>query len=404
VKNLRIAFIAPQPFVENRATPMANLRIAQILVDAGHTVDVITLPFGSDPEYPGIKVCRCRPIPFARSVGIGFSLAKLLLDVNLAFRAFALARRNKFDCIHAVEEGAFIGLLLSRLAGVPLVYDMDSVMSHEIARSALRRFPPAGWLIRAAERLAIRNAALVVTISDGMAEYIRRIDPSKDIVIVPDIPISIEGADANRARVQMPCELIANRKIIMYAGSLANYQGLDLLVSAMAGVTAHSPEVVLVIVGGDEKGIKRLAALAKGAGVKQVLFMGKKPPDQIPDFLSAADVLVSPRRGGLNPPAKIYTYMQSGKPVVATDIPAHTTVLGRDAAVLVEATPEGIAEGILWALAHPEEADRRAARARRIVSEVTPDLQARRVQEGYERLAAGIEAGRKPARGNVGSE
>ena len=383
---------------------MANLRIAQILVDAGHTVDVITLPFGSDPEYPGIKVCRCRPIPFARSVGIGFSLAKLLLDVNLAFRAFALARRNKFDCIHAVEEGAFIGLLLSRLAGVPLVYDMDSVMSHEIARSALRRFPPAGWLIRAAERLAIRNAALVVTISDGMAEYIRRIDPSKDIVIVPDIPISIEGADANRARVQMPCELIANRKIIMYAGSLANYQGLDLLVSAMAGVTAHSPEVVLVIVGGDEKGIKRLAALAKGAGVKQVLFMGKKPPDQIPDFLSAADVLVSPRRGGLNPPAKIYTYMQSGKPVVATDIPAHTTVLGRDAAVLVEATPEGIAEGILWALAHPEEADRRAARARRIVSEVTPDLQARRVQEGYERLAAGIEAGRKPARGNVGSE
>ena len=404
MKNLRIAFIAPQPFVENRATPMANLRIAQILADAGHAVDVITLPFGSDPEYPGIKVCRCRPIPFVRSVGIGFSLAKLLLDINLASRAFALARGSKFDCIHAVEEGAFIGLLLSRFAKAPLVYDMDSVISHEIARSALGRFPPSGWLIRAAERLAIRSAALVVTISDGMAEYVRRIDPSKDVVIVPDIPISVEGADANRARAQMPRKLIENRKIVMYTGSLAGYQGLDLLVSAMARVTASSPEVVLVLVGGDEKGVKRLAALAKGAGVKQVLFMGKRPPDQIPDFLSAADVLVSPRRGGLNPPAKIYTYMQAGKPIVATDIPAHTTVLGRDAAVLIEATPEGIADGILWALAHPEEADRRAARARRIVSEITPDLQVRRICEGYERLGARIEASRKPTRGNVRSE
>ena len=366
---------------------MANLRIAQILADAGHTVDVIAFPFGSDPGYPGVNVFRCRSIPFVRSVGIGFSLAKLLLDVSLTFQALRLVRRNEFDCFHGVEEGAFIGLLLSRLAEAPLVYDMDSVMSHEIARSALGKFPPAAWLVRAAERLAIRNAALVVTISDSMAEYVRRIDPSKDVVIVPDIPISIEGADANRARAQMPYELVANRKIIMYAGSLANYQGLDLLVSAMARVIARSPEVLLVIVGGDEKGIRRLAALAEGAGViHDLLFMGKKPPDQIPDFLSAADVLVSPRRGGLNPPAKIYTYMQSGKPIVATDIPAHTTVLGRDAAVLVEVTPEGIAEGILWALAHPEEAARKSARARQIVSEVTPDLQARRVREGYERL------------------
>jgi len=372
---------------------MANLRLTQILADAGHTVDVITYPFGSDPDIQGVKVHRCGPVPFIRSVRIGFSGAKLLLDFSLAYAALRLARRNRFDCIHAVEEGVFIGLPLSRLVRVPIVYDMDSVMSHEIARTAFGRLPGAARFVRAAERWAIKRSALVMTISESMADYVRQIDPSKDVAVVPDIPIRLPtgGPNPEAARAQLPVECVESRKIVMYTGSFAAYQGLDLLISAMARVAARVPEAVLVIVGGDEKATKRLAGAAQSAGVMQnLVLVGKKLPGQIPDFLSAADVLISPRRGGINPPAKIYTYMQSGKPIVATDIPAHTTVLSRDAAILVEPSPDGIAEGIVWILAHSEEAARMASRAQEIVSGITPELQARRVRDGYEILKAKI--------------
>ena len=47
---------------------------------------------------------------------------------------------------------------------------------------------------------------------------------------------------------------------------------------------------------------------------------------------------------------KIYGYLRTGKPIVATDLYTHTQVLSRDVAVLVEPTPSAFAEGILMVL------------------------------------------------------
>ena len=376
---------------------MANFRLAQVLADAGHAVDVITYPFGEYIEHPGVIVHRCRRVPFVKRVCIGFSVPKALLDINLAFCALGLARSSKFDCIHGVEEGAFIAALMSRKTRAPFVYDMDSIISHGIAGSPIGKFPPMVWLARVLERAAIRGAILVMTICDGMADYVKRIDLSKEVVVVPDAPLPLPpgGANAERALAQMPSSF-RRRKLVVYTGSFASYQGLDMLVKAMARVIDRRPEAALVIVGGAQEDIKRLKKAANSIGmIRNLLLMGKRPPEQVPDFLAAADVLVSPRRGGINPPGKIYTYMQSGRPIVATDIPAHTDVLGRDAAILVEPTPEGIAEGILQVFDRPGNALRRACRAGEIVSAVTPELQAQRILEAYGRIEAKIE-GREP--------
>ena len=377
MKNLHVALIAPQPFVEVRGTSLANLRLAQILANGGHSVDVMTYPFGTAPDHPGIKIHRCRPLALIRSVGIGFSPAKLVMDFSLASLAVKLARKDGFDCIHAVEEGVFIGAYVSRRRGIPLVYDMDSIMSREVG-------PPLSWLIRGAERWAIRHSSLVITISSDMSDYVRQVRSDAKVAVIPDIPLYPPDPRPESALAQLP-ESFRGRKIIAYTGSLAKYQGIDLLIRAMRKVI---PQAALVIVGGDEKGIERLTRLAGSIGMMQhVLFVGKKPPEQVPDFLAAADVLVSPRRGGINPPGKIYTYMQSGKPIVATDIPAHTAVLDANTAVLRPPTPDGIADGIMWALAHSEECNRKAMAARDFVSGMTPEWQAKQILAAYERLS-----------------
>jgi glycosyltransferase involved in cell wall biosynthesis len=79
--------------------------------------------------------------------------------------------------------------------------------------------------------------------------------------------------------------------------------------------------------------------------------------------------LVSPRSYGGNLPLKVFDYLAAGRPIVATDIPTHRTVLNEDRAVLVQPQTNEIAHGIVSLLRDPERADRLALAGRRYAEE-----------------------------------
>ena len=63
--------IAPEPFFEPRGTPFSEFHRIRALVELGHTVDLVTYPFGKDVSIPGLRVFRSlrhRSRPFQRSV------------------------------------------------------------------------------------------------------------------------------------------------------------------------------------------------------------------------------------------------------------------------------------------------------------------------------------------------
>ncbi len=97
------------------------------------------------------------------------------------------------------------------------------------------------------------------------------------------------------------------------------------------------------------------------------VFSGQRPPSELPVFFGLADVLASPRAKGENTPFKVFTYLASGRPLVATRIPTHTQLLDDTTAFLVEPTAAGLASGIQAALDHPEDAAARAGRGRELV-------------------------------------
>jgi glycosyltransferase involved in cell wall biosynthesis len=131
---------------------------------------------------------------------------------------------------------------------------------------------------------------------------------------------------------------------------------VELLVDAAAG----APEAQFVFMGGEPDQIARMRArAARGA---TCVFAGKRPISELPAFLGAAAMVVSPRITGANTPFKVYTYLASGRPMVATRILTHTQLLDDGVAWLVEPTPAGLAAGIRSVLADPGEARRRAAR------------------------------------------
>jgi glycosyltransferase involved in cell wall biosynthesis len=121
---------------------------------------------------------------------------------------------------------------------------------------------------------------------------------------------------------------------------------------------------MLVIIGGETEDIEKYRTQAQTWGVtKQVVFLGKKPVSHIGDYMSQADILVSPRTQGVNTPMKIYSYLHSGKAVLATRLPTHTQVISEDFAMLADPEPEVFASAMLTLLRDDRLRARLGARA-----------------------------------------
>ena len=125
---------------------------------------------------------------------------------------------------------------------------------------------------------------------------------------------------------------------------------------------------MLLLVGGEPHQIEALKARAERGGVDgAVRLVGKRPVDEMPEFMAMAGVLVSPRLEPYVTPLKIYAYMASGRPIVATDLPTHTDVLDLNSAILATPSVEGLAEGIARAFNEPARSARLSLRARQMV-------------------------------------
>jgi glycosyltransferase involved in cell wall biosynthesis len=86
-------------------------------------------------------------------------------------------------------------------------------------------------------------------------------------------------------------------------------------------------------------------------------------------YADIAEILVSPRTEGTSVPLKIYSYLHSGKPIVATRLPAHTQVLDDSMAVLVEPTSKALADGIICLLKNKEFGNRLGEKAKKVSQE-----------------------------------
>jgi glycosyltransferase involved in cell wall biosynthesis len=111
------------------------------------------------------------------------------------------------------------------------------------------------------------------------------------------------------------------------------------------------PDARFLLVGGTPEEIAPLARQAEQLGVAdKVVFDIARPQSEMPAIMAAADVLVSPRIRGINPPGKLLPYLASGKPVVATNTLVHNQLLDGHCAFLTSPDAQGFADGVVAAL------------------------------------------------------
>jgi glycosyltransferase involved in cell wall biosynthesis len=387
---VRILFLAPQPFFEVRGTPLAVLHMTRALAALGHQVDLLTFPQGAPSPTDGVRHLRSLRLPVGR-VKAGPSFAKMALDVPFLAEAAWRLRFGGYDVVHAVEEAAHLIAPFARLFGVPLVMDVDSSIPDQLRYSGFATRWPVLWAAEALERHALLHSAAAVTVCASLTDGVRARAPEVPLFQIEDPPLVDPGATPSPdAVLALRSELaLGPWPVVLYSGNFEPYQGVELLLDAVALV----PNVQLLLMGGSPADVARMKAEARARGVgERSVFSGQRPPSELPSFFALADVLASPRAKGENTPFKIFTYLASGRPLVATRIPTHTQLLDDANAFLVEPTAGGLASGIRAVLGHPEDAAARARRGRDLVErEYSVERYREKIARAYatvERLAA----------------
>ena len=231
-------------------------------------------------------------------------------------------------------------------------------------------------------RRAIRKAQRLVAITQGLKD-----DLVRDGVAAERITVLSDGVDLaefehlpSRAEAREKTGLPQDAKIALYAGSFSMYswKGVDVFLESAKLV----PEVLFIGVGGTEAEARALA----GELPQNVRCVGRKPHSEIPLYLRAADVLVLPNKAGdsmsekYTSPLKLFEYMASGTPVVASDLPSIREALSEEMALLVHSNEaQALADGIRSALANPDAAGTRASRAREAAARYAWSARAARI-------------------------
>ncbi len=368
---MHILMIAPEPFFEPRGTPFSEYHRLRALSSMGHTVDLVTYPFGEDRDIPGVRIIRTLKPPFVSRVKIGPSWAKVPLDFFLALTSLRVALSGRYDAVHSHEEGGAIGVVLAWLLGVPHLYDMHSSLPQQISNFGYEK---ATWLTKIfdwLERIMIRRSQVVIVICPQLEVAVRDVDTQVPMVLIENAMGSGDApTPGSGANVRASLGLAEGTPMVLYTGTFEHYQGLDLLFESMPAVVKARPDVRFVMMGGEPQQVEAAKARVAAAGVAHaVIFTGQRPASEVPAYLDAADVLVSPRSTGTNTPLKIYQYLRSGRPIVATRLLTHTQVLDDDTSILTAPEPAAYAQGIVDAVSDPVRARAIGARAKALADE-----------------------------------
>jgi glycosyltransferase involved in cell wall biosynthesis len=342
--------------MEERGAPFAIYYHIKALLAMGFTIDLVTYHIGQPVNLPGLTVYRTPTLPFLKQVKVGPSLVKIPLGLLVFCVALWHMCSTRYYYLHTHEEGGLIGIILGKLFGVKHLYYMHSDLSQQIVSSEFIENPFLIRMVKAVQTFLVRHSDSVIAVCPDIETSARQMSDSTPIFMVENCAVDEglpEPHPAEIARLRASLQL-GNEPVLLYTGTLESYQGLDLLLESIPKIQRSRPDVRYLVVGGKPEQVKRLQAQATLLGVAEaVRFTGPRPLTEMPSYMAIADILISPRSKGTNTPLKLYTYLHSGKPILATNIHSQTQVLTPEIATLVPPTPEGITQGTFKLLNDP---------------------------------------------------
>lgn len=198
------------------------------------------------------------------------------------------------------------------------------------------------------------------------------------ITVLPNGYKEVLAASGSGEKLRKKHKFAADEKVVLYSGHLYDWKGVDTLAKA-AGLLK---DMKVVFVGGNPDDIDRMK---KSYDFKNILFVGHVKPNVVYEYLQMADVLVLPNvpinqhSKYSTSPIKLFEYMSSGKPVVASNLPSILSIVDEKCVTFFEPGDyKQLSQVIRQVLIDPHSATK-SARAREFVEQYSWRSRASRI-------------------------
>jgi glycosyltransferase involved in cell wall biosynthesis len=287
--------------------------VVAALVDGGAEVDVLTTDApahltADDARRPRARVRRA-PVLRDRTGYVRGYLPYLSFDIPVFFRTLFSRRWD----VAIAEPPPTTGMAVRLAAAIrrrPYVYYAADVWSDAASATSAPRIVVR--VVRWMERRALRGAAAVIAVSDGVAERVRTLAPRARVTVVPN------GIDT--AVFRSDGDVLENAPWGVYAGTTSEWQGADAFIRAMPAVRRELGDAARILFVGQGSAWEELRALAAEIAPGSVEFRPPVPPEEAAELLRSARVgLVSLRSGAgydFAVPTKIFAAAATGTPVL----------------------------------------------------------------------------------------
>ena len=183
-------------------------------------------------------------------------------------------------------------------------------------------------------RRVLKYSTKIITITKNLKEKYN----NQNILVSPDA-VDLDFFDIRLSKEEAKKELglPLNKKIVLYTGHLYPWKGAHVLIDASRYL---SKDIIVVFVGGTIEDIADFKN--KTDKLQNIIIIGHKLYKDIPKYLKAADVLVLPNSGEedisrkYTSPMKLFEYMASGRPIIASDLKSIREVLNESNSYLIE--------------------------------------------------------------------
>jgi len=333
--NPRLLYVFPEPFPLRKARAVQVANTVSALAETSLAVDLAYVPVaGVDDPFKAYGLAcpkNVRLVPLSRGLPPPFS--RLRMHSNHLFlwrlRRWFGAQLKRGLAPRAVfaRHVKLAAALLDAMPELPLIYEAHEVFSQ-----------PAPKLF-ALEKRVLKGAAVVIAITQGLADALKRnFDVEREFVVIPSatsLPDETGQKNWNLAAGE-----------IVYAGSFYDWKGVDDLIAAGQWL----PGFRITLIGGDEKGVSRLKSRVHPGGA-DFSFAGHLTHAEVLERLRSSCIAVLPNRAGsvseFTSPLKLFEYMASGCAVVASDLPVLREILADDEAAWFQpGDPKGLAGAI----------------------------------------------------------
>lgn len=289
----------------------------------------------SEEDVDGLRFHRTAPDKGLLAARVpGFDQYAVI--ATLERRLVELIPRLQPDVLHA-HSPCLTGLAALRAArrfGLPVVYEIRAIWEDgSVLMGVCTEWGPRYRVSRMMETSVLKRASAVTTICDGLRrEILSRGIPEEKVTVVPNaVDLSRFEADPPRDAALAGRLGLTGKKVLGFLGSFFRYEGLPLLVEALAVMHRARPDVALLLVGGGEDEGAIAEAVAAHGLEDAVVCPGRVPHDEVASYYGLVDVLVYPRlrcrTTEMVTPLKPLEAMAQRKPVIASDVAGHRELI-----------------------------------------------------------------------------